>query len=208
MTLETWLLFILVSLAPVVTPGPGILFAITNALRYGAKATIIVGVVNAAGITLLALVVGFGLSALLAASAAAFFILKLVGAAYLIWLGVKIWRDRSAFDVDGERANQPPPIKSLCRQAAAIALTNPKATIALAALLPPFLHADAPLEPQVVILAVTYGALCAINHVAIALLGARLRRFLRSPQRAARVRQATGALFIGFGAALLGGGRP
>lgn len=207
MPVETWLLFVLVALAPAASPGPGMLFALSNSLRYGARATLVTGLVNGCGMTLMGLAVGLGLGALMAASALAFFILKLIGGAYLVWLGVKIWRDRSAFVVDPSRADGPPPYRKLAAQALAISLTNPKAAVLLAALLPPFMNVDAPAMGQVLILSATYGGLCALNHAAIAFSGAWLRRFLSSPRRAAAIRRATGGAFVGFGALLAASSR-
>ncbi|MEM1050138.1 MAG: LysE family translocator [Pseudomonadota bacterium] len=208
MSLELWLIFLVVSIAPVISPGPGILFSITNALRYGPKTTILIGCVNAFGILVVALAVGLGLGALMAASAFAYLALKLAGGAYLVWLGIRIWRDRSAFLVDPGKPSSKPPIRALTVQALAISLTNPKAIVALAALLPPFLNADAPLAPQVWILATTYAVLCAANHVLIAYAGGWLRRFLKAPHRVRAVKRVTGGTFIGFGLALVASGRP
>lgn len=202
MSLDTWLLFTLVCLAPVVSPGPGILFAISNALRHGPRVTILVGLANAFGITVLGLAVGFGLGAVMAASEVGFLILKLVGAAYLIYLGVKIWRDRDAFTVASQPAAGRPPVRRLIGHALAISLTNPKAAVALAALFPQFMVTTAPAAPQIVIMAVTYGVLCAVNHVVIAYAGGWLRRFLSSTRRVNWVRRITGGSFMGFGAAL------
>lgn len=208
MSLETWLLFLLVSLAPVISPGPGILFAITNSLRFGVRTTIIIGIINALGITALGLAVGFGLGAVMQISVLAFTILKIAGAIYLIWLGVKIWRDRSAFLMEAEVETGEPPIKRLVMQALAISLTNPKAMVAIAALFPPFLNVYAPTAPQIVILAVSYGVLCAINHVVIAYSGAWFRRFLKNPKRAHQIRKVTGGTFIGFGTLMAISTRP
>ncbi len=202
-----WLLFMLVSIAPVMSPGPGILFAITNALRYGPGVTIIVGVVNGTGIALLGLAVGFGLGALMAASMMAFVILKLVGAAYLVWLGVRIWRDRSAFLLDKTAHVGPAPLRSLMSNALAISLTNPKAIIALTALFPPFLNDASALGPQVWILSLSYGGLCIANHVLIAYAGGWLRQFLQSPDRARLLRRVTGGAFIAFGSLLAASSR-
>ena len=199
MAFETWLLFLLVSLVPVVSPGPGVLLAITNALRYGVKATILVGLVNGAGIAVLGLLVGFGLGALMQASALAFYVLKTIGAGYLIWLGIKIWRDRNAFAVEVGRSGQAAPMRRLTLQALAISLTNPKAMVAIAALFPPFLNANEPAALQVLILSFSYGGLCALNHILIAFCGSWLRRFLQSPRRIKWLRRLTGGAFVGFG---------
>ncbi|KAB7614730.1 LysE family translocator [Amylibacter sp. SFDW26] len=208
MSIETWLLFLIVSLAPVMSPGPGILFGITNALRYGVKTTIIIGIVNALGITALGLAVGFGLGALMKASMLAFTILKIFGAGYLIWLGIKIWRDRSAFAIDAERSTKAAPMRRLIAQALAISLTNPKAMVAIAALFPPFINQHASTGLQIIILAVSYGALCAANHVLIAYSGNWLRRFLTTEKRVKRLRRVTGGMFISFGTALAVSSRP
>jgi homoserine/homoserine lactone efflux protein len=207
MNFETWLLFLAVSLAPAISPGPGVLFAITNSLRYGAKITVLIGIINGLGITTLALVVGFGLGALMNVSVIAFTVLKTAGALYLIWLGSKIWRDRSAFLLEAERSARPAPVRRLSAQALAISLTNPKAMVAIAALFPPFLNENAAAAPQVVILSVSYGALCALNHIAIAYSGNWLRRFFNSPKRAQGLRRVTGGVFIGFGAIMAASGR-
>lgn len=198
----TWLLFVALSLAPVPSPGPGILFALTNALAHGPRATILVGVVNGLGIAALAVAVGLGLAALLEASRMAFTALTVIGAACLIWLGVRLWRDRSAFLVSPEARGAAPDVRPLLAKALAISLTNPKAMVALAAIMPPFLDPARPLMLQVVILAGTYAAMCVLNHIGIAFAGGWLRRFLTSPRRATALRRASGGLFVGFGAAL------
>lgn len=207
MSIETWLLFLLVSLAPAISPGPGVLFAITNALRYGVRITIFIGIINAIGITVLGLAVGFGLGAVMNASVIVFTVLKVVGAFYLIWLGLKIWRDRSAFAVDVEPHSQKAPVRRLSVQALTISLTNPKAMVAIAALFPPFLNGAADTTPQIIILAFSYGVLCALNHIVIAYSGKWLRRFLNSPKRAQRLRQVTGGAFMGFGAIMAASSR-
>ncbi len=208
MSVETWLLFLLVSLAPAISPGPGVLFAITNALRYGVKITILIGIINAFGITILALVVGFGLGAIMSTSVISFTILKIAGAFYLIWLGLRIWRDRSAFLINVEQHSHAAPVRRLAIQALAISLTNPKAMVAIAALFPPFLNGSVDTTPQIIILAFSYGALCALNHIVIAYSGKWLRRFLNSSKRAQRLRQVTGSAFIGFGVIIAASSRP
>jgi homoserine/homoserine lactone efflux protein len=207
MAFETWLLFLAVSVIPVISPGPGVLFAITNALRYGVAVTILIGLINGAGIAARGLLGGLGLGALMQASAIGFLILKTVGAAYLIWLGVKIWRDRNAFAVEAEQSRKAAPLRRLSLQALAISLTHPKAMVATAALFPPFLAAASPALPQVVILAASYGGRCALHHVLIAFCGSWLRRFLQSPARVKWLRRATGGAFVGFGSLMAVAGR-
>ena len=202
MSLETWLLFLAVGLAPAISPGPGILFTISNALRYGAPTALLGGFINGLGITFLCLAVGFGLGALMTASTIGFFVLKVFGAAYLVWLGVRIWRAPWALATSQASAAERPPIGRTVRQALAIALTNPKALILIAALMPPFMDASQPATPQVVVMSVSYGALCVIVHAGIGLAGGWLRRQLSRPYWATVFRRGVGGAFIGFGAAL------
>ncbi|MCI4664523.1 MAG: LysE family translocator [Neomegalonema sp.] len=202
MAVETWLLFLLVSIAPVISPGPGILLTIGNALRYGARTAIISGFVNGVGVCVLCLAVGFGLGALMEASAVGFIALKLFGAGYLIWVGVKIWRRPWALVTDEASAVEKPELWRIVRQALLIALTNPKALILIAALLPPFMDASRPATPQVLIMSISYSVLCFGAHCLIACAGGWLRRRLSRPQWAKIFRRSVGGAFIGFGAAM------
>lgn len=202
MSFETWLLFMLVALAPAASPGPGILFAITTALRYGRRAALLTGLANGGGLVLLCLAVGLGLGALMAASMLAFTALKIAGALYLIWLGVKIWREPWMIaDADAARIAAPP-YGRLMRRAFVIALTNPKAMVLIAALTPPFMDPGAAAAPQVALMAVSYGALCSAIHAAIACAGGWFRRWLSRPRWASRFRRISGGAFVGFGVAL------
>lgn len=207
MSIEAWLLFLLVGLAPAVSPGPGMLFTTSTALRYGPYAGVVTGMANAVGLAVLGVAVALGVSAVMAASAIAFLALKLVGAGYLIYLGVKVWRDRSAFLIDAERAPAAAPARKLALQALLIALTNPKAMVLLAALLPPFMIAGEGATAQAVKLSLAYAALCACCHFLIAIASGALRRLLTTPRRAAVLRRVVGGAFLGFGAALAASAR-
>jgi homoserine/homoserine lactone efflux protein len=201
MTIESWLLFIAVAVLPAISPGPGILLTVSNSLRYGARATIYSAAGNSIGLTVMGFAVGFGLAAILAVSTLAFTIVKLVGAAYLVYLGIKLWRDGKALSLpDG--AASPVSRFRLFRQALFVSLTNPKALVLIAALIPPFVDPVGPVLPQVTILSVTYAVMCFANHLLLAFAGGRIRRFLASERRMIAVRRVLGALFIGFGAAL------
>jgi homoserine/homoserine lactone efflux protein len=207
MLMKTWLLFIAVSILPVISPGPGMLLAISNALRYGPQATLYSALGNTLGLTLLGFAVAFGLSAIIAVSAMAFTVVKIIGAAYLFYLGVKLWRDRDAIPL--ATLNPPPPISRgrLFRQAFFLAITNPKALVLIAALIPPFVDRSQPMFAQVTILSLTYAALCFVNHLTLAFAGSKLRRFLSSERSMTTVRRVLGTMFIGFGAALAAASR-
>ena len=88
-----------------------------------------------------------------------------------------------------------------------MSLTNPKALVILAALIPPFVDRTQPVVLQVAILSMTYAGLCLANHLLIAFAGGKIRQLLLSEARMIAVRRVLGATFIGFGAALAAANR-
>ena len=206
MLINTWLLFVAVSFVPTISPGPAILLAISNSLRYCARATFYSALGNALGLTMLGFAVAFGLAALLEVSALAFTAVKIVGAIYLVYLGIKLWRDGNAISLPSHAV----PImgrRKLFGQALLVSVTNPKALILLAALIPPFIDRSQPLLPQAAAMAVTYAGMCFLNHLMLAFASGKVRRFLSSQKRMLAVRRVLGSMFIGFGAALAAASR-
>jgi threonine/homoserine/homoserine lactone efflux protein len=206
MSVNIFLIFVAVSILPAISPGPGMLLAISNALRYGPQATFYSAIGNSLGLMILGLVVAFGLAAILEMSALTFTIVKIIGALYLAYLGIKLWRDGDAIALPGEAV----PLTSkarLFRQAFFVSITNPKALVLIAALIPPFVNRSEPLLPQAVIMSVTYAGLCFLNHLVLAFAGGKVRRFLSSEKRIVAVRRVLGSMFIGFGAALAAASR-
>lgn len=201
MTLETLFLFMAVAILPALSPGPGMLLALSNALRYGSSATFYSAIGNSLGLLAMGFAVAFGLAAVFAVSALAFTIIKFAGAAYLIYLGIKLWRDGKALSLPGEDSALIRPWR-LFRQAFVVSITNPKALVLLAALLPPFVDNAQPVLPQVTILSVTYALMCFVNHLLLAQAGGRIRLLISSERRMKAIQRALGSLFIGFGAAL------
>jgi threonine/homoserine/homoserine lactone efflux protein len=208
MTAGTWAFFVLVSILPALSPGPAILLAVSNSIRFGFWAVAWSALANAAGLTILGLAVSFGLSALMAASTLAFAALKIAGAIYLTYLGIKLWRGGSELDFAAASSAPPKSRGTLFFEALLLALTNPKGLVLLAALLPPFINRDLPVLPQAAVLSLTFAALCFCNHLFLAATASRARRFLASARRMAALRRALGALFVGFGAALAFSARP
>ncbi len=202
MELKTWFIFLAISILPVISPGPAILLAVSNALRFGPRATLYSATGNMFGLIFVGFAVAFGLAAIMAASAVAFTALKFAGAIYLIYLGVKLWRDKQAFvPLTGPAPLVKTPQK-LFGEAFLIAITNPKAIIILAALIPPFVNPSAPAVPQVAIMSITYAGMCFLNHLVLAFAGGWMRRMFASERRMRNLRRTLGAMFIGFGAAL------
>lgn len=207
MPLQSWLFFVALSLIPALSPGPGVMLAISNTLRFGRSATLISATGNALGLVLIGYAVALGFGAVMAASAVAFTALKLIGAAYLIYLGIKIWRDRSSLQAHGSGLAVPRSNTRLFLQGLFVSVTNPKAILIISALFPQFMPHQGFSLGLATILSLTYAALCYANHAAIAYAGNSLRRFLLSPNRLTFVRRVLGTLFVGFGTALAAASR-
>lgn len=207
MTIDLWLVFVAVSLLPAISPGPGVMLAISNTLRFGRNATLASAAGNAVGLVVIGYAVALGFGALMATSALAFTVLKFVGAAYLIYLGLKILWDKSSFQIhDTVPSKRKKPLK-LFLEALLVSVTNPKAILVITALFPQFMQAEGFSLLETTILSFTYALLCFANHAVIAFAGNHMRRFLTSANRIRWVRRVTGGLFVGFGAALASASR-
>jgi threonine/homoserine/homoserine lactone efflux protein len=139
----------------------------------------------------------FGLGALLAASATAFATLKIAGAAYLVWLGVKLWRSPPA-----PAAMAPPPTRSTLRMlvhAFLVAALNPKAVMFWVVFLPQFIDPAAPLVPQMLAMQGTVLVLGASSDSLYAVAAASLRRAIRRPSTQRVINRIGGGVLVGEG---------
>ena len=177
-SLATLLLFSLATLALLAVPGPSVLYVVARTVEQGRAA----GLVSVLGLETGALIhvaaAAAGLSALVASSPAAFTGLRYVGAAYLLWLGVRALR--------AGRAGAPArllgaaPYRRLFRDGVLVDVLNPKTSLFFLAFLPAFVHADAgPVALQVVVLGLVFVTLAALTDGAYALATARVSRGAR-----------------------------
>src|SRR5450830_455618 len=130
MTVSTWLLFLSVSLAAAFSPGPGVLMAISTASTQGAGRAFYSSIGNALGVLIVATTAVTGLGLVLKASALAFGLLKVAGAAYLVYLGIKTWRNAGT---PAAQARQRPTVEAsrlgTFRAGLLVAVSNPKAIL-------------------------------------------------------------------------------
>ncbi|HTJ05815.1 MAG TPA: LysE family translocator [Caldimonas sp.] len=188
------------------TPGVDMMLVLTRTMRHGVVGGIAAALGVSAGCVVHTLVAAFGLAALLAASAAAFAVVKWAGAAYLLWLAFGMLRDgvraRGPLAVDAERTASPG-VARLFAQGLATNVLNPKVAIFFLALLPQFIDADAPAK---LLAFVFLGAWFVVQGtaflVAFVLLVAPLRRW-RAPSGAARALNVGGAGLFAWLAARL-----
>lgn len=199
MTLAVWLGFLLASILIAVTPGPGAVLSMSNGMRHGYRAAFvgILGLQLALLAHLLLVAIGFG--ALLAASEVAFSVVKFVGASYLVWLGIQKWRARPQ-PIAAELEKQPS--RGLFLQGLLVNLTNPKAIVFVAALVPQFIDPARPLLPQYLLIATTLCLTDTLVMSTYALSAVRLGRWLRDPGMMRLQNRLFGGMFVSAGAAL------
>ncbi|MFT3962617.1 homoserine/homoserine lactone efflux protein [Propionivibrio sp.] len=204
MALATWLAFLLAAILIAVSPGPGAATSMSVGLRHGYLAALrAIGGLQSALLIQLSIVAA-GLGALLSASTTAFNIMKFLGAAYLIWLGIQKWRDATQAPGDEEAAVKP---QGLFTQGLLVNLTNPKAIVFMAALTPQFID---PARPQWLQFAIIGATMCGVDSIVMsgyALLATRLRRWLRNPRAMKAQNRFFGGIFIGAGALLAASSR-
>lgn len=201
MSIEHWLAFAAASAVLLAIPGPTILLVISYALTHGRK----VATATVAGVALgdfTAMTASMlGLGALLAASATLFTALKWIGAAYLIWLGVKLWRA----PVRAQAVGEEPQVEAAARPLRIFAHTwlvtalNPKSIVFFVAFLPQFLDLSRPLLSQMVIFEVTFLTLATLNAALYGLLATMARGAIRKPGVQRAVNRTGGSLMIGAG---------
>jgi len=156
--------FVLASLVLAVTPGPGVVYVVTRTLAQGRAAGLASVASGAIGNAGNALGASIGLAALFARSSVAFTAVKLAGAAYLVWLGVKALR---AQPDDGDTmAAAALPVGRIFRDGLVVALLNPKTALFFIAFLPQFMAPDSPHALQGTLLGMTFAAIAAATNTA------------------------------------------
>ena len=204
MSLEHWLAFAVASQILLVIPGPTVLLVISYALGYGRRpaAAIVAGVALGDLTSITASMLGLG--AILATSAEIFTVLRLVGGAYLIWLGIKLWRAPVTAETDDSAGVPMARPARMFAHAYAVTALNPKSIVFFVAFVPQFLDAARPLGPQMALLAATFVGLATLNATLYALLAASARRTLRAPSARRAVNRVGATLLMAAGLLALG----
>ena len=206
MSSTAFMAFFLASFVLAVTPGPGVLYIVTRTLAQGRAAGIgsVAGV--ACGNFLNAVGAAVGLAALFAVSSLAFTLVKFAGAAYLVFLGVRMLRAPAA-TAEPAVPLAPVSVSRLFREGLLVALLNPKTTLFFAAFLPQFMHGEAPPLLQAIGLGAMFVGIAACTDLLYALLAAwfapRLQRVAGAPAWGRRV-SGLGLIALGVLSALSG----
>jgi threonine/homoserine/homoserine lactone efflux protein len=192
-------------------PGPSVLFVVGRALTYGRGVALLSVLGNSVGLFVVMTLVALGLGAVVAESRAVFTVLKLGGAAYMVWLGVQALRHRRALHVD-DPAARPPALPRLraVRQGFVVGITNPKAFMMFAAVLPQFVDRTGGRVPaQMFVLGSVAAVIGLVSDGLWGLLASRLRTWFNdSPSRGRALGTVGGVSMIGLGVALAATGRP
>jgi threonine/homoserine/homoserine lactone efflux protein len=203
------LAFAAMSFLLIVIPGPSVLFTIGRALAHGRRAALTSVVGNMIGAYVLVVAVAFGVGAVVARSAFAFTVLKLAGAAYLVYLGVKAWKQRGSLPAtvsDGGAGQNG--LRTLW-EGFAVGVTNPKTIVFFAAVLPQFVDPDqGHVVGQMLLLGLIFTGI-ALASDSVWGLGASVARdwFARSPRRLTAVSRVGGLSMIGLGVSVAWTGR-
>lgn len=201
MGIEQYVLFVSLTLIVMLSPGPGVLHAINNGLRYGVKMSCFAVMGNVLALSILVVVSAIGLGAILVASELYFNILKYLGAMYLFYLGVKLWFSSPEMNT-GEMTLQKKNKQTLFRDAFLVTATNPKALAYVTALLPQFMNTGGDFVEQLVLLGFTIAFIQFATLIFYAWFSSKIRPFFESRKVLKGFNRFAGATFVAFGAAL------
>ena len=200
--MEIWALFFFIPacFALNMTPGPNNLLSMNNARCYGFKSAVAAGLGRIAAFSVMIALAASGLAVVLYTSEVLFFLIKLFGAAYLLWIAFKLWRSESTPLSDIERNKK---LMGLVKQEFVLAAGNPKAILIFTAFLPQFVDVSANAEAQFLVLGGVFLVLEILAISIYAVFGLYLRHWFSKPQMTRRFNKACAAFLALSGANLL-----
>lgn len=208
-SLDRLIAFVVTATVVIVIPGPSVLFVIGRALGSGRRVAVLSVVGNALGEYVQVIAVALGVGVLAERSVAVFSALKILGGVYLLYLGVRTYRNRRSLAAAFDAESEPPRDRRAFLEGLTVGATNPKTVVFLAAILPQFVTRAAGHVPlQILVLGLIFGLIALVSDTIWALAAGQLRQwFARSPRRLELVGGAGGVAIFAVGAALLVSGR-
>jgi len=205
---QVWIAYFVASWAIALSPGSGAVLSMTHGLAYGVRGASATILGLQAGLAVILLVAGAGVGALLVASATAFTVVKVVGAAYLIWLGWRQWRapvgvaSDQAAPTSAAASTGLPPVRQRLAIGFFTNVTNPKGIVFMVAVLPQFIDPARPLWLQLLVLLVTTIGVDLIVMHGYAFLASRAQRWLATARARKAQNRVFGGLLMAMGASL------
>ncbi len=201
--------FMLAALVLIAIPGPSVIFVISRGVVLGRRAALATVLGNCAGVYVLVIAVALGIGALVERSVVAFETLKLAGAGYLVWLGVKTFRSRRSLAAALRQPVEPKSGRRILREGFVVGVTNPKAAVFFAAILPQFADPSLGHVPlQLLFLGLVFVLMAMVMDGLWGLAAGTAReKFVASPRRLEAVGGAGGIVMVGLGLGLAVTGR-
>ena len=205
MSLDIFIMYFFVSFFYIISPGPAIFLAITNGLTKDMKTVAISSFANILGLFILSAVSISGLGVILTTSATLFMIVKIIGAGYLLYLGIKQFRsigDTKLIDENTHRHNKRSS-KEFFLESFFLAITNPKPIMFFIALFPQFLSIESDILPQFFILTGTFMFISFSSLCGYGFISKSAKKYFNDKNKMAWFHRITGGLFIIMGLGLL-----
>jgi len=201
MTIQSWLMYLMLVIIATSTPGPAVLFIMTNSTLHGYRKSVFAAFGNIVGLFCLGIIAVTGLGSILNTSEIIFNIIKYAGAAYLIYLGFKlIFQKGIDFSIiQNQIISTEIASPKIFVQALGIALSNPKAIVFLTALFPQFINTKEALIPQFSMLIAILMFFSFSFLMCYALLAHKAKIWITKPDRIKTFNRTSGSIFIGFG---------
>jgi homoserine/homoserine lactone efflux protein len=193
-------LFLLMAAVTILSPGPGVIMTLTNSLRFGLRGTL-AGILGLAlGVLIVAGISATSLGLILATSALAFTLIKFIGAAYLTYLGIRLWLS-PGFEFREQVACEASVWRRFL-EGLSLQLTNPKSIFFFLSVFPQFIEPSEPYGTQFYVLVFTFSTLLVVIHCLYAFFARKTKIWLTSERGGRAVNKAGGAMLMFFGVAL------
>ena len=207
MTLSAYLLFLPACFAINMAFGPNNLLSVTNGAKHGVSPAVIAASGRLVAFAIMIAIAGLGMGAVLVASEVAFDVIKYIGAAYLVWIGIRLLRAPAPTMQEAAASAAPPSLRALARQEFTVAAGNPKAILVFTAFFPQFVVPGA-YASSYLLLGLTFLVFELVAIALYALLGARMRRLADGSRAMRWFNRVSGSMMVGFGLILAFTRRP
>jgi threonine/homoserine/homoserine lactone efflux protein len=207
MTLSAYLLFLPACFAINMAFGPNNLLSVTNGARHGVSPAVLAAGGRLVAFAIMIAIAGLGMGAVLVASEVAFDVIKYIGAAYLVWIGIRLLRAPAPTMQEAAASAAPPSLRALARQEFTVAAGNPKAILVFTAFFPQFVVPGA-YASSYLLLGLTFLVFELVAIALYAMLGARMRRLADGSRAMRWFNRVSGSMMVGFGLILAFTRRP